>query len=66
METCRAAVITEHNKPLTIERVPIPDELVPADAQVEMAAKKATGYYAGPAAEPLPPAATVGRALDKN
>jgi Zn-dependent alcohol dehydrogenase len=25
METCRAAVITEHNKPLTIERVPIPD-----------------------------------------
>ena len=24
METCRAAVITEHNKPLTIEQVPIP------------------------------------------
>ena len=29
-----------------VERVPIPDELVPADAQVEMAAKKAAGYYA--------------------
>ena len=25
MRDCRAAVITEHNKPLTIERVPIPD-----------------------------------------
>jgi hypothetical protein len=24
MDTCRAAVITEHNKPLTIEQVPIP------------------------------------------
>ena len=24
METCRAAVITEHNKPLTIQQVPIP------------------------------------------
>ena len=28
-----------------VERVPIPDELVPADAQVEMAAKKAAGYF---------------------
>ncbi len=28
-----------------IKRVPIPDELVPADAQVEMEAKKAAGYY---------------------
>ena len=28
-----------------VERVPIPDELVPADAQVEIAAKKAAGYY---------------------
>lgn len=27
------------------ERVPIPDELVPADAQVEIEAKKAAGYY---------------------
>jgi GTP cyclohydrolase II len=29
-----------------IERVPIPDELIPADASVEMDAKKASGYYA--------------------
>jgi hypothetical protein len=29
-----------------IERVPIPDELIPADAGVEMDAKKASGYYA--------------------
>ncbi|MEM1345004.1 MAG: GTP cyclohydrolase II [Pseudomonadota bacterium] len=27
------------------ERVPIPDELIPRDAQVEMDAKKAAGYY---------------------
>lgn len=30
-----------------VERVPIPDELVPADAQVEIEAKKAAGYYSG-------------------
>jgi GTP cyclohydrolase II len=29
-----------------VERIPIPDELVPADAHVEIAAKKAAGYYA--------------------
>ncbi len=29
-----------------VERVPIPDELIPADASVEMDAKKAAGYYA--------------------
>ena len=28
-----------------VERVPIPDELIPADAKVEMDAKKAAGYY---------------------
>ncbi len=28
-----------------VERVPIPDELIPADAHVEIAAKKAAGYY---------------------
>jgi GTP cyclohydrolase II len=28
------------------ERVPIPDELIPPDASVEMEAKKAAGYYA--------------------
>jgi len=27
------------------ERIPIPDELIPADAQVEMDAKKAAGYF---------------------
>jgi hypothetical protein len=29
-----------------VERVPIPDELIPADAGVEMDAKKASGYFA--------------------
>lgn len=28
-----------------VERVPIPDELIPADARVEIEAKKAAGYY---------------------
>ncbi len=28
-----------------VERVPIPDDLIPADAQVEIEAKKAAGYY---------------------
>jgi hypothetical protein len=28
-----------------VERVPIPDELVPDDANVEMEAKKAAGYF---------------------
>jgi GTP cyclohydrolase II len=46
-----------------VERVALPDELVPADAHVEMAAKKAAGYFSP---EPPPsPADTTGRALDK-
>ncbi len=46
------------------ERVPIPDELVPPDAHVEIEAKQAAGYYSP---EPLPqePAATIGRPLEK-
>jgi GTP cyclohydrolase II len=47
-----------------VERVPLPDELVPADAHVEMEAKKAAGYFT-----PVPQAAdaadTTGRSLDK-
>jgi hypothetical protein len=38
------------------ERVPIPDELIPQDAQVEMQAKKAAGYFTE---EPLPDAASL-------
>ncbi|MGE0850002.1 MAG: GTP cyclohydrolase II [Hyphomicrobiaceae bacterium] len=48
-----------------VERVPIPDALVPADAQVEMAAKKAAGYFSPEAAKPEDLAGTLGRALDK-
>ena len=33
------------------ERVPIPDELIPDDAQVEMEAKKAAGYFAAGCAD---------------
>ncbi len=47
------------------ERVPIPDELIPADALVEMDAKKAAGYFSGEsAAAPQDLGATRGRALD--
>lgn len=48
------------------ERVPIPPELIPPDASVEMEAKKAAGYYA-PDGAPGDNAlkATVGRGLDK-
>jgi GTP cyclohydrolase II len=49
-----------------VERVPIPDELVPADAQVEIVAKKAAGYYTAPEAGAQDPAGTVGRELDKS
>jgi GTP cyclohydrolase II len=47
-----------------VERVALPEELVPADAHVEMEAKKAAGYFT-----PVPQAEnasdTTGRALDK-
>ncbi|BCP56162.1 hypothetical protein K32_47790 [Kaistia sp. 32K] len=48
------------------ERVPIPDELIPIDARVEMEAKKAAGYFtadAPPTADDL--AHTIGRPLEK-
>jgi GTP cyclohydrolase II len=48
-----------------IERVPIPDELIPADAHVEIAAKKAAGYFSPelPTAKDLNDA--IGRSLEK-
>ncbi len=48
-----------------VERVPIPLELIPADAHVEIASKKAAGYFS----TEVPPATdltdTVGRSLEK-
>ncbi|MEC5385704.1 GTP cyclohydrolase II [Uliginosibacterium sp. H3] len=48
-----------------VQRVPIPDELIPADARVEMDAKKAAGYFS----ESVPEAAELllpkGRGLDE-
>jgi len=49
-----------------VERVPIPDELIPPDASVEMEAKKAAGYYTpdgAPDADALRD--TVGRPLER-
>jgi GTP cyclohydrolase II len=49
-----------------VERVALPDELVPADAHVEIAAKKAAGYYApGAPDKTQDPTASVGRPLTK-
>ena len=48
-----------------VERVPIPDDLIPRDARVEMDAKKAAGYFSNdaPPAEGLP--LPKGRGLDE-
>jgi len=48
-----------------VERVALPDELVPADAHVEMAAKKAAGYFSLEPPQPAAATDTTGRSLDK-
>lgn len=48
-----------------VERVPIPDELIPADAHVEIAAKKAAGYFSLEPQKPQELGDTVGRPLEK-
>src|SRR6202040_762026 len=48
-----------------VERVPIPAGLVSADAQVEIAAKKAAGYYAPDSPKPGDLIGSTGRPLDK-
>jgi GTP cyclohydrolase II len=49
-----------------VERVPIPDDLIPDDAKVEMEAKKAAGYFS-PTGTPTTADlnATIGRPLDR-
>lgn len=48
-----------------LERVPIPDDLIPADAKVEMEAKKAAGYFTrGPVADAEGLTRVKGRDLD--
>ena len=48
-----------------VERVPIPDQLIPADAHVEIAAKKAAGYYTPEQPPADDPKGSVGRGLQK-
>jgi GTP cyclohydrolase II len=48
-----------------VERIPIPEALVPADAHVEIAAKKAAGYYAPEAVRADEAIRSPGRPLDK-
>ncbi len=47
-----------------VEQVPIPDALIPADAQVEMDAKKAAGYFSAAKPPPEEASAAEGRGLD--
>jgi GTP cyclohydrolase II len=48
-----------------VERIPIPDNLIPADAQVEIAAKKAAGYYSLEPSKPDEELGSIGRSLEK-
>ena len=48
-----------------VERVAIPDDMIPADAHVEIAAKKAAGYFTPDAVKPDDLTGTVGRDLNK-
>ena len=48
------------------ERVPIPDDLIPPDAQVEMDAKKSAGYFTGSnVPEPDDLRRAIGRSIDE-
>jgi len=46
-----------------VERVPIPEALIPADASVEMDAKKAAGYYSAAVPDAAELAKAKGRSL---
>jgi GTP cyclohydrolase II len=48
-----------------VERVPIPADLVPSDAHVEIDAKRAAGYYTPDPVTPEVLGATVGRPLER-
>jgi GTP cyclohydrolase II len=48
-----------------VERVEIPDELIPIDAKVEMEAKKAAGYYTKRAPDAADTARAKGRRLEE-
>jgi hypothetical protein len=45
--------------------VPIPDDLVPPDAHVEINAKRAAGYYSPEPTKPEDVTDSVGRPLEK-
>jgi hypothetical protein len=48
-----------------LERIPIPDGLIPADAQVEIQAKMAAGYYTdADSLKVSPPSEVRGRGLE--
>ncbi|HEX3348585.1 MAG TPA: hypothetical protein VHS58_10855, partial [Acetobacteraceae bacterium] len=48
-----------------VERVPIPDDLIPPDARVEMDAKMAAGYFSEHVPDAAELAVAKGRGLDE-
>jgi hypothetical protein len=48
-----------------VERVALPDRLVPPDAHVEIDAKRAAGYYSPEPPKPRDPTGSAGRPLEK-
>ncbi len=48
-----------------VERIALPDELIPADAHVEIAAKKAAGYFSAEPPKPQDLTQSIGRPLEK-
>jgi GTP cyclohydrolase II len=49
-----------------VERIPLPNNLIPADAHVEIAAKKAAGYFSQAEPDPQELAGSVGRPLERS
>jgi GTP cyclohydrolase II len=64
MSDMKFDALVEHGIEI-IERVPLPDELVPDNAQVEIAAKKAAGYFTSEPAKPVDLLKSAGHKFDK-
>jgi hypothetical protein len=65
MSDMKFDALVEHGIEI-VERVPLPDELVPDSAQVEIAAKKAAGYFTLEPPKSNDLFKSTGRELDKH
>ena len=64
MSDMKYDALVEHGIDI-VERVPIPDELIPPDAHVEIEAKKAAGYYTSAPEAIFDLTEAIGRPLEK-